>query len=78
MLLLICILGAGAWYWYQKEQQGEFEWLIETQFEEAGEFYAGVAWVQDNTKRSWKLINKNGNIIVDDSAQLFMGYRRIC
>jgi len=42
------------------------EWLIKPQFYYANEFSCGVAWVQEECGGTWKQIDRNGNVLIDN------------
>jgi len=65
ILLLFLIVTARVFYW-PREEVSEFEWLIEPRFASATDFYKGVAWVREKNDSHWKLIDKKGNVIVDN------------
>ena len=62
LLLLICVLGIGAWLFY-RHQAGEFKWLIKPQYRTALNFHKGVAWVQEELGGPYNLINKQGDVM---------------
>ena len=66
ILLLFCLVVAVGVFHRSKIEVSEFKWLIEPRFEKASYFYKGVAWVQGEFGEPWKLIDKQGNVIVDN------------
>ena len=43
-----------------------FEWLVEPTYEEAWPFQDGIAWVETEKMRFWRLINREKKTIKDD------------
>lgn len=43
-----------------------FEWLIEPRFNRANDFACGVAWVQEESGGTWKQIDREGNVLIDN------------
>lgn len=43
-----------------------FEWLVEPIYEEAWPFQDGIAWVETEKMRFWRLIDREGKIVKDD------------
>ena len=51
------------------------EWLVEPRFANANNFYKDVAWVQEEERGPWKLIDKTGRVIVDNfQARIVYSY----